>query len=57
TGMHRWAIGVDVDEYVFVEPDLRPHVLTSMLKRVDMAIERLIEERAEGPLDAGPVVF
>jgi basic membrane protein A len=57
TGVHRWAIGVDTDEYLFVDSALRPYVLTSMLKRVDVAIEGLIRARADGPLDAGLVVY
>lgn len=57
TGVHRWAIGVDTDEFLFVDPELRPYVLTSMLKRVDVAMENLIRKRVDGPLDPGLVVY
>jgi len=32
------AIGVDQDQYLTVAPDLRPVILTSMVKRVDVAV-------------------
>ena len=33
-----WAIGVDSDEYLLAPDDQKPHILTSMLKRVDVAV-------------------
>jgi basic membrane lipoprotein Med (substrate-binding protein (PBP1-ABC) superfamily)/DNA-binding SARP family transcriptional activator len=57
TGVHRWAIGVDTDEYVVAEPEFRPYILTSMVKRVDMAIEWAIREHARGALEPGAVMF
>ncbi len=33
-----WAIGVDSDEYLIAPDDQKPHILTSMLKRVDVAV-------------------
>jgi basic membrane protein A len=33
-----WAIGVDSDEYLIAPEDQKPHILTSMLKRVDVAV-------------------
>ena len=40
---HLWAIGVDSDQYESV-PDaaLQEHILTSMLKRVDVAVDKAI---------------
>ncbi|MET0662338.1 MAG: BMP family ABC transporter substrate-binding protein [Ilumatobacteraceae bacterium] len=32
-----WAIGVDSDQYELVSPELQPYILTSMLKKVDVA--------------------
>jgi basic membrane protein A len=32
-----WAIGVDSDQYELVSADLQPYILTSMLKKVDVA--------------------
>ncbi|SET79106.1 nucleoside-binding protein [Geodermatophilus poikilotrophus] len=42
------AIGVDSDQYLTVEPELQPVVMTSMLKRVDNAVEQFINDYAEG---------
>jgi len=33
-----WAIGVDSDSYLTATEDQQPHILTSMLKRVDVAV-------------------
>lgn len=50
-GRQLWAIGVDVDEYDtsqdYALPDVsaaewQPHILTSMLKQVDVAVEEMI---------------
>ena len=38
-----WAISVDSDQYEAVgDPDLQEHILTSMLKRVDVAVDKAI---------------
>jgi basic membrane protein A len=38
-----WAIGVDSDQYEAVgDPALQEHILTSMLKRVDVAVDKAI---------------
>jgi len=48
-----WAIGVDSDQY-----DLAPdNVLTSMMKRVDVAVFETIKDTKEGNFQAGTVVF
>jgi hypothetical protein len=39
---HLWGIGADADQYPIVDPFLRPHVLTSMLKRFDVAAYELV---------------
>jgi basic membrane protein A len=36
-GEGKWAIGVDSDQYLSASADEQPHILTSMLKRVDTA--------------------
>lgn len=38
-----WAIGVDNDQWFEVEPVQQPHVLTSIVKRGDLAAYRLVE--------------
>ena len=38
-----WAIGVDSDQYLTASPELQAYILTSMLKRVDVAIYETIK--------------
>lgn len=45
-----WAIGVDNDQWYDVPSDQRPYVLTSIIKRGDVAAQRLVEIM----LDDGP---
>ncbi|MFQ5523997.1 MAG: BMP family protein [Acidimicrobiia bacterium] len=53
-----WAIGVDADQYNTVgDPALQEHILTSMLKRVDVAVGNTIEDFLMGEFTSGPVVF
>ena len=68
-GRHLWAIGVDTDEYssVLNEPDVsvggpdprawQPHILTSMIKRLDIATYTLIKEFASDQFRPGLRVF
>jgi basic membrane protein A len=51
------AIGVDSDQYESAAADLKPVVLTSMLKRVDVAIFNLIEAQQKGTPLTGVQVF
>lgn len=43
-----WAIGVDSDQYLSAPADQQAHILTSMLKRVDVATFTMIESVANG---------
>ena len=43
-----WAIGVDSDQYLSAPADQQAHILTSMLKRVDVATYSMIESIANG---------
>lgn len=53
---HLWAIGVDADQYETVGDEaLQEHILTSMLKRVDVAVGRAILDFLEGNFTPGPV--
>jgi basic membrane protein A len=66
---HLWAIGVDTDEYWSVLNDrdvtiggpdprsLQPHILTSMIKRWDMATHTLLTEFAADQFRPGIRVF
>ena len=42
------AIGVDSDQYLSAEDSLKPVILTSMLKRVDVAVFESLQKQAEG---------
>ena len=52
-----WAIGVDSDQYNLVSADLQPYILTSMLKKVDVATYDTIKVFCEGDFAAGVQVF
>jgi basic membrane protein A len=52
-----WAIGVDSDQYNLVDAKLQPYVLTSMLKKVDVAVGGTIEDLANGEWRGGKQVF
>jgi basic membrane protein A len=52
-----WAIGVDSDQYNLVSADLQPYILTSMLKKVDVAVYQTAKAYAEGKFAAGIQVF
>jgi len=53
----RLAIGVDSDQYQQVEEDVQPCILSSMLKRVDVAVYTAIESLVNGELEAGALTF
>lgn len=48
-----WAIGVDSDQYQTAAPELRPFILTSMLKRIDKAVFDTISAFQKGEFRAG----
>lgn len=55
---HLWAIGVDADQYNTVGDEaLQEHILTSMLKRVDVAVGITIADFLAGAFTPGPVIF
>ena len=51
------AIGVDSDQYNTVEADLKEVIITSMLKRVDVAVYNFIKDQSAGNFKAGPLLF
>jgi basic membrane protein A and related proteins len=57
SGSHMWAIGVDSDQYLTAGEELQPYILTSMLKRVDVAVYSTIKDFVEGNFTAGTHVF
>lgn len=54
-GAGKWAIGVDSDQYN--QPavaGVKDHILTSMVKHVDLAVFQFVESVAKGTFKAGP---
>jgi basic membrane protein A len=56
-GSKVWAIGVDSDQYLTAGEDVQEYILTSMLKRVDVAVYNTIEAHVNDEFEAGAVVF
>jgi basic membrane lipoprotein Med (substrate-binding protein (PBP1-ABC) superfamily)/DNA-binding SARP family transcriptional activator len=52
-GRHLWAIGADNDQWHQATPAQRDHVLTSMIKRSDLAAYLLVQQLLDGELRAG----
>ncbi|MCU1380137.1 MAG: Membrane lipoprotein TmpC [Acidimicrobiales bacterium] len=48
-----WAIGVDSDQYNLVDASLKPFILTSMLKKVDVAVYQTVKAMVEGETVGG----
>ena len=54
----KWAIGVDSDQYLTVgDPELQKHILTSMIKRVDVAVFETIKAVKGGDTSGGAKIF
>ncbi|MFT4299647.1 MAG: BMP family ABC transporter substrate-binding protein [Aeromicrobium sp.] len=53
----KWAIGVDSDQFLTAGPEQAPHILTSMLKRVDTATYEFIKSAVNGEPDQGFTTF
>lgn len=51
----KFAIGVDSDQYLTASPEQQPLILTSMLKRVDVAVFNSIEAVGAGSLGGSQV--
>jgi basic membrane protein A len=57
SGDKKWAIGVDSDQYNTADPSVKDFILTSMLKRVDVAVFQLIKAQMDGNVKGGPTVY
>ncbi len=57
TESDKWAIGVDSDSYLTATADQQPHILTSMLKRVDVAVYDVYKTFLDGTLVGGFNVY
>ena len=51
------AIGVDSDQYLTASPEQQPHILTSMIKKVDLATYNTIVQVSEDRFEPGFKVF
>jgi basic membrane protein A len=51
------AIGVDSDQYLTASPEQQPLILTSMIKRVDVAVYNAIQQVGQGNFQGGGTVF
>ncbi len=54
---HVWAIGVDSDQYLTAPADQQPQILTSMLKRVDVAVYETIKDYVNNSFKGGIRTF
>jgi basic membrane protein A len=52
-----WAIGVDSDQYLTASPEQQPYILTSMLKKVDVATFETIKAFNDGTFKGGVQIF
>ncbi len=52
-GEGKWAIGVDSDQYLTADEAQKPHILTSMLKRIDTAVFDYVKAFADDDAQAG----
>jgi basic membrane protein A len=52
-----WAIGVDSDQYLTAEAAVQGTILTSMIKRVDVAVYEAIAAFIDGSLEPGVQTF
>jgi basic membrane protein A len=54
---NKMAIGVDSDQAKTADPDVRDVIITSMLKKVDVAVFDYIQAATEGDEQSGNIVF
>jgi len=57
TAADKWAIGVDSDQYLTASPEEQPHILTSMLKRIDTSIIEYVTAFNDGEAPTGFVTY
>jgi basic membrane protein A len=57
SGTHVWAEGTDSDQYLTATPDQQPFILTSNLKRVDVAVYQAISDFVNGTFTGGIKTF
>jgi basic membrane protein A and related proteins len=53
SGEKVWAIGVDSDQFNTASPEVQEFILTSMLKRVDVAVFNITKDQVDGTFPGG----
>ena len=56
-GSKVWAIGVDSDQYNTSDAAVKDYILTSMIKRVDVAVFEIIKAAMDGNVKGGPTRY
>jgi basic membrane protein A len=56
-GTKVWAIGTDSDQYLTAGDEVKEYILTSMLKRVDVAVYKTITNFVESGKQSGVTIF
>jgi basic membrane protein A len=56
-GDGNWAIGVDSDQYLTVDPAQQPFILTSMLKRIDTSVIEYVTAFDAGEQQSGYITY
>jgi basic membrane protein A len=56
-GADKWAIGVDSDQALTATPDVRDVILTSMIKKVDVAVYDFLKSASQGNNISGNKVY
>jgi basic membrane lipoprotein Med (substrate-binding protein (PBP1-ABC) superfamily)/DNA-binding SARP family transcriptional activator len=57
SGVHRWVIGSESDWSIGISTELRPHVLTSVIRQWDVAVFDTIRRYVEGEFTPGITVL
>ena len=57
SGSKVWAMGVDSDQYLLVDESLADHIMTSMIKSVNVSVFETIKAVNDGTFTGGPVTF
>jgi basic membrane protein A and related proteins len=52
-----WAIGVDSDQALTAHPEVRADILTSMMKKVNVAVYDYLADIVDGTVKAGRSVY
>ncbi|MEZ0072779.1 BMP family protein [Planotetraspora sp. GP83] len=54
---HAWAIGVDSDQALTADPAVRAYILTSMVKKINVAVYDYLASIEDGTVKPGPTLY